>query len=317
MTKPTRVIITGGAGFIGSYLCERYLDLGCEVVCVDNLFTGRKRNIYHLLDNKGFEFIRHDIIEPMLVEADLVLNFACPASPVHYQANPIKTIKTNVMGTINMLGLAKRVGARFVQASTSEVYGDPLQHPQKEDYWGHVNPIGIRSCYDEGKRAAETLCFDYHRANKVDIRVLRIFNTYGPRMAEDDGRVVSNFICQALTNKDITIFGDGQQTRSFCFVEDLVDGIIKFAGQDHYIGPLNLGNPNEFTVHQLAEQVLKKIPESKSKIIFRPLPSDDPRQRKPDIGLAKRYLQWEPRVNLSEGLDKTISYFRSVIGSGR
>ncbi len=312
-TGDRTVLITGGAGFIGSYLCERYLDNGWNVICLDNFFTGSRANIQHLLENSNFDLVRHDIVHPYAAEVDLVLNFACPASPVHYQHNPIKTIKTNVLGTMNMLGLAKRVKARFVQASTSEVYGDPNVHPQPETYWGNVNTIGIRSCYDEGKRVAETLCFDYHRQNNVDIRVIRIFNTYGPRMAVDDGRVVSNFIVQALRNEDITIYGDGHQSRSFCFVDDLVDGIIKFAEQDQFIGPINLGNVGEFKMIELAEEVLRQTG-SKSKMIFKALPADDPKQRCPDITLAKKYLNWEARVSLKDGIAKTIPYFRAAIG---
>jgi UDP-glucuronate decarboxylase len=310
--NPPRVLITGGAGFIGSHLSERYLEAGWDVYCMDNLFTGSKNNIRHLLANEHFEFIHHDIVNPCLYEVDLVLNFACPASPVHYQHNPIKTVKTNVIGTMNMLGLAKRTGARILQASTSEVYGDPLQHPQQETYWGNVNPIGIRSCYDEGKRLAETLCFDYHRQHKVDIRVIRIFNTYGPRMAADDGRVVSNFIVQALKGEDISIYGDGSQTRSFCFVDDLVDGIIKMAEQTKSIGPVNLGNDGEFTMIELAHEVLKQTG-SKSKIIHKPLPSDDPRCRRPDLKLAKEILGYNPKVHLNSGLAKTIAYFKANI----
>lgn len=306
------VLITGGAGFIGSYLCERFVADGYSVICLDNLYTGDKRNIEHLLGKPNFEFCRHDIVQPFQVEVDLILNFACPASPVHYQNNPIKTIKTNVLGTMNMLGLAKRTGARLVQASTSEVYGDPTQHPQTEDYWGNVNPIGIRSCYDEGKRVAETLCFDYHRANKVDIRVLRIFNTYGPRMAIDDGRVVSNFIVQALKGEDLTIYGDGSQTRSFCFVDDLVEGICRLTNHRDFIGPVNLGNPGEFTIKQLAEEVIRQV-NPKLKIVTRPLPSDDPKQRCPDLTRAKKFLNWEPTIALAEGIKRSIPYFRNRI----
>jgi len=304
-----RILVTGGAGFLGSHLCDRLIRDGHDVVCIDNLFTGQKANIAHLLANPRFEFVRHDIIDPFKYEVDQIYNLACPASPPHYQYNPIKTIKTSVIGAINCLGLAKRVKARIFQASTSEVYGDPQVHPQPESYWGHVNPIGKRSCYDEGKRCAETLFFDYHRENKVDIRVIRIFNTYGPRMHPNDGRVVSNFIVQALRGEDITIYGDGTQTRSFCYVDDLIEGFIRFMAQDETVGPLNLGNPGEFTMRQLAELTLKLIG-SKSKIVHRPLPSDDPRQRRPDITLARKVLEWEPQVPLEEGLKRTIGYFR-------
>ncbi len=307
-----RVLITGGAGFVGSHLCERFLNEGWDVLCLDNYFTGSKDNIRHLLDNHFFEAVRHDITEPYMCECDLVLNMACPASPVHYQYNPIKTIKTNVLGTINMLGLAKRVGARFVQASTSEVYGDPKIHPQPESYWGNVNPIGIRSCYDEGKRVAETLCFDYHRSNNVDIRVMRIFNTYGPRMAPDDGRVVSNFIIQALKGEDITIYGDGKQTRSFCFVSDLVDGIYKLAMHDSELGPINLGNAVEFTMLELAQQIIEQT-DSKSKIVHKDLPLDDPKVRRPDLTKAEEILGYSAKVPLKDGLSKTIGYFADVI----
>ena len=310
--NPPRVLITGGAGFIGSHLCERYLNAGWDVYCLDNLFTGSKENIRHLMTNDHFEFIQHDIVNPYSVEVDLILNFACPASPVHYQHNAIKTVKTNVLGMMNMLGLAKRTGARILQASTSEVYGDPHQHPQQESYWGNVNPIGIRSCYDEGKRLAETLCFDYLRQHNVDIRVIRIFNTYGPKMAPDDGRVVSNFIVQALKGEDISMYGDGSQTRSFCFVDDLVDGIVKMAEQTKSNGPINLGNDGEFTMIELANEVLKQTG-SKSKIIFKPLPSDDPRCRRPDLKLAKEILGYSPKVPLAAGLTKTIAYFKGKI----
>jgi UDP-glucuronate decarboxylase len=306
------VLITGGAGFIGSHLCERYLEDGWDVLCVDNFFTGSKRNVRHLLKNPYFELIRHDVVTAYNAEVDLILNFACPASPVHYQHNPIKTFKTSVLGTLNMLGLAKRVNARILQASTSEVYGDPAEHPQKESYWGNVNPIGIRSCYDEGKRAAETLCFDYQRQNGVDIRVVRIFNTYGPRMAIDDGRVVSNFIVQALKGEDITIYGDGSQTRSFCYVDDLIDGIVRFAERDGESGPMNLGNDGEFSVKELAEQVLRLVA-SKSKIIYLPLPSDDPKCRRPDLTLAKKLIDFKPKTALNDGLERTISYFRDQL----
>ena len=306
----SRVLVTGGAGFIGSYLCEHLLNEGHEVLCLDNFFTGTKDNIIHLMDNHRFELIRHDITEPIMLEVDRIYHFACPASPVHYQYNPVKTIKTNVMGTINMLGLAKRVKARVMLASTSEVYGDPKVHPQTEEYWGHVNPIGPRSCYDEGKRVAETLMMDYHRQNNVDIKIIRIFNTYGPRMAINDGRVVSNFIVQALRGEDITVYGDGKQTRSFCYIDDLVDGIFKMMNTDDFIGPVNLGNPAEFTILELAELVIE-LTGSKSKIKYLPKPQDDPVQRQPDITLAKRKLNWEPRIPLREGLEKTIAYFDS------
>ena len=312
MTK--RILITGGAGFLGSHLCERLLEQGHEVLCLDNLFTGRKQNIQHLVGLHGFEFIRHDVTEPMRFEVDQIYNLACPASPPHYQYNAIKTIKTSVLGAINVLGLAKRTKARVFQASTSEVYGDPEVHPQPESYWGNVNPIGIRSCYDEGKRVAETLFFDYHRQNGVDIRVVRIFNTYGPRMLPDDGRVVSNFIVQALRGQNITIYGDGSQTRSFCYVDDLISGFLKLMGTEGITGPVNIGNPGEFTMIELAELVLQKIG-GKSKITFLPLPSDDPKQRKPDIELAKSKLGWEPLVPLSDGLDRTISYFDKLLKS--
>ncbi len=306
----SRVLVTGGAGFIGSYLCEHLLNEGHEVLCLDNFFTGTKDNIIHLMDNHRFELIRHDITEPIMLEVDRIYHFACPASPVHYQYNPVKTIKTNVMGTINMLGLAKRVKARVMLASTSEVYGDPKVHPQTEEYWGHVNPIGPRSCYDEGKRVAETLMMDYHRQNNVDIKIIRIFNTYGPRMAINDGRVVSNFIVQALRGEDITVYGDGKQTRSFCYIDDLVDGIFKMMNTEDFIGPVNLGNPAEFTILELAELVIE-LTGSKSKIKYLPKPQDDPVQRQPDITLAKRKLNWEPRIPLREGLEKTIAYFES------
>ena len=307
-----RTLVTGGAGFIGSFLCEELLAMGDDVICLDNFFTGNKRNILHLMDHKNFELIRHDITQPILLEVDRIYHFACPASPVHYQYNPVKTVKTNVMGTINMLGMAKRVRARILQASTSEVYGDPEMHPQREEYWGHVNPIGIRSCYDEGKRVAETLVMDYHRQNKVDVRIIRIFNTYGPRMALDDGRVVSNFIIQALSNKDITVYGDGDQTRSFAYVDDLVRGALKMMDQDRFIGPVNMGNPNEFTILELAEKIIQ-LTGSKSKIRHLPLPQDDPTQRQPDITLAKTKLKWEPRIPLEEGLIKTIEYFDEAV----
>ncbi|EIE02676.1 3-beta hydroxysteroid dehydrogenase/isomerase family protein [Leptospira licerasiae serovar Varillal str. VAR 010] len=305
-----RVLVTGGAGFIGSHLCERLINEGNEVICVDNFHTGRKKNVEKLLSNPRFELIRHDITEPIRLEVDQIYNFACPASPIHYQSNAIKTIKTNVLGTMNMLGLAKRVKARILQASTSEVYGNPIEHPQKETYWGNVNPIGIRSCYDEGKRVAETLCFDYHRNHKVDIRVIRIFNTYGPRMLPDDGRVVSNFVVQALAGKDITVYGDGSQTRSFCYVDDLVDGIIRMMNTQDFNGPVNLGNDGEFTVKELAELVLKETGSS-SKIIYKTLPQDDPARRKPDLTLARQKLGYEPKVPLLEGIRKTVDYFKN------
>jgi UDP-glucuronate decarboxylase len=307
-----RILVTGGAGFLGSHLCDRLIKDGNEVVCLDNFFTGRKLNIAHLLDNPNFEFVRHDIIDPFKYEVDQIYNLACPASPPHYQYNPIKTTKTSVMGAINCLGLAKRVKARVFQASTSEVYGDPAVHPQPESYWGNVNPIGKRSCYDEGKRCAETLFFDYHRENRVDIRVIRIFNTYGPRMHEADGRVVSNFIVQALRGEDITIYGDGNQTRSFCYVDDLIEGFVRFMNQAETVGPMNLGNPGEFTMLQLAELTLKLVG-GKSKIVHKPLPADDPKQRRPDITLARKIIKWEPTVPLEEGLKRTISYFKTRV----
>ena len=309
-----KILVTGGAGFIGSHLCERLLNEGNEVICVDNFFTGSKENIIHLMENKYFELIRHDITQHLLVEVDQIYNFACPASPVYYQYNPIKTIKTSVLGVTNMLGLAKRVKATILQASTSEVYGDPKEHPQREAYWGNVNPIGIRSCYDEGKRVAETLMMDYHRQNNVDIKIIRIFNTYGPRMAENDGRVVSNFIVQALKGEDITVYGDGSQTRSFCYVSDLVDGIIKMMNSKDFIGPVNLGNPVETPIVEFAERIIK-LTGSKSKIVFMPLPQDDPTQRKPDITLATEKLGWQPNVQLEDGLMKTIEYFDEKLGT--
>ena len=305
-------LVTGGAGFLGSHLCERLVEQGEEVICMDNFFTGRRTNIAHLLDYKNFELLRHDVVDPFKIEVDRIYNLACPASPVHYQYNPIKTIKTSVMGAINCLGLAKRVGARILQASTSEIYGDPEVHPQPESYRGNVNPIGIRSCYDEGKRCAETLFFDYYRENKVDIRVIRIFNTYGPRMRVDDGRVVSNFIVQALRSDDITIYGDGSQTRSFCFVDDLIDGMMGVMEQNESVGPINLGNPKEFSIRQLAEAVLGRIV-TISKITEKSLPADDPTQRKPDITLAQKLLSWNPSIQLTDGLDRTIPYFREII----
>jgi UDP-glucuronate decarboxylase len=309
-----RVLVTGGAGFIGSHLCQRLLDQGHEVLCVDNFFTGTRRNIEPLLDNRRFELMRHDVTFPLYVEVDEIYNLACPASPVHYQFDPVQTTKTSVVGAINMLGLAKRLRAKIFQASTSEVYGDPLVHPQVEGYWGNVNPIGIRSCYDEGKRCAETLFFDYHRQHQVDIKVARIFNTYGPNMHPADGRVVSNFIVQALRGEDITIFGDGSQTRSFCYVDDLVEGILRLmATPDGVTGPVNLGNPNEFTILELAKLVIE-ILGSRSAIEQRPLPADDPKQRQPDISEAKRLLGWEPSVQLREGLERTVAYFAGVLG---
>ena len=309
-----KILVTGGAGFVGSHLCRRLLSEGHEVLCVDNLFTGNKGNILDLLDHKKFEFIRHDVTFPLYVEVNEIYNLACPASPIHYQFDPVQTTKTSVHGTINMLGLAKRTGARILQASTSEVYGDPEVHPQPESYWGMVNPIGYRSCYDEGKRCAETLFFDYYRQHKLNIRVVRIFNTYGPNMHPNDGRVVSNFIVQALQDKDITIYGDGTQTRSFQYVDDLIEGMVRMMNnEDGFTGPVNLGNPVEFTIRQLAERVLQLIPESKSTTIYHPLPQDDPRQRQPDIALAREKLGWSPTVKLDEGLVKTIEYFRNTL----
>tara|TARA_B110000305_G_scaffold208067_1_gene240028 strand:+ start:837 stop:1766 length:930 start_codon:yes stop_codon:yes gene_type:complete len=304
-----RILITGGAGFLGSHLSERLLNEGHEVICLDNLFTGRKKNIYHLLDNKAFEFIRHDVVDPFKFEVDQIYNLACPASPVHYQYNSIKTMKTSVVGAINCLGLAKRTKARIFQASTSEVYGDPAVHPQPESYKGNVNTLGPRACYDEGKRAAETLFMDYHRQNDVDVRIVRIFNTYGPRMHPNDGRVVSNFIVQALKGEDITIYGKGQQTRSFCYVDDLIEGFVRLMNQDKIIGPVNIGNPSEFTIKELAEKVISLV-DTKSKLIYEDLPEDDPQQRKPDITLAAEALKWGPTIELEEGLGKTIEYFR-------
>jgi len=307
-----RILITGGAGFLGSHLCERLLDQGHDILCLDNFFTGRRRNVEHLLEKRRFELLRHDIVDPFKAEVDRIFNLACPASPVHYQYNPIKTTKTSVMGAINCLGLAKRVKARILQASTSEVYGDPDVHPQPESYRGNVNPIGSRACYDEGKRCAETLFFDYHRENGVDIRVIRIFNTYGPRMCPDDGRVVSNFIVQALKGEDITLYGDGSQTRSFCYVDDLVEGMIRIMEQEESVGPINLGNPLEFTIRQLAEKVLEKTA-SASRLIEEPLPEDDPTQRRPDVSLVKSLTDWTPQIELDEGLDKTIAYFKKTL----
>ena len=310
-----RILITGGAGFLGSHLCERLIKEGNEVLCLDNFFTGTKDNIIHLMDDHRFELIRHDVEFPIHVEVDEIYNLACPASPIHYQHNPIHTTKTSVMGALNMLGLAKRQNARIMQASTSEVYGDPEVHPQPESYWGNVNPIGFRSCYDEGKRCAETLFFDYHREHKLDIKVARIFNTYGPRMHPSDGRVVSNFIIQALKNEDISVYGDGSQTRSFCYVEELVDGFIRLmASPDNFTGPVNLGNPVEFTIKELAEKIID-MTDSKSNISYQPLPHDDPKQRQPDITLAKKQLGWEPTIKLEDGLVKTIEYFDTLIHS--
>lgn len=310
-----RILVSGGAGFIGSHLCDRLIKDGHEVLCLDNFFTGRRENILHLLDNHRFELLRHDVIEPILLEVDQIYNLACPASPIHYQYNPVKTVKTSVMGAINMLGLAKRVRARILQASTSEVYGDPLIHPQSEAYWGNVNPIGLRSCYDEGKRLAETLMMDYHRQNKVDIRIARIFNTYGPRMLENDGRVVSNFIVQALNGEPLTLYGEGQQTRSFCYVNDLLEGLIRLMNADDFHQPVNLGNPGEFTIKQLAQLVIE-LCGSDSRFAYLPLPEDDPRQRKPDISRAQALLGWNPTIPLREGLERTIDDFRKRKGKG-
>ncbi|MDD2962591.1 MAG: SDR family oxidoreductase [Bacteroidales bacterium] len=308
-----KILVTGGAGFIGSHLCERLLNEGNEVICLDNYFTGQKANVAHLLSNPYFELIRHDVTMPFFIEVDEIFNLACPASPVHYQYNPIKTIKTSVMGAVNMLGLAKRIQAKILQASTSEVYGDPLEHPQTEEYWGHVNPIGLRACYDEGKRCAEALFVNYHRQNNVRIKIMRIFNTYGPRMHPNDGRVVSNFIVQALKNEDITIYGDGSQTRSFQYVDDLVEGAIRLMNTpDTITGPINIGNPGEFTILELAQKVID-MTGSKSKIVFQPLPSDDPMQRQPNIEKAKSILNWEPRIQLEEGLARTIAFFKTVV----
>jgi UDP-glucuronate decarboxylase len=308
-----RVLVTGGAGFLGSHLCDRLIERGDDVLCVDNFFTGSKRNVAHLLDHPYFELMRHDVTFPLYVEVDRIFNLACPASPIHYQHDPVQTTKTSVHGAINMLGLAKRVKARILQASTSEVYGDPEVHPQPEGYWGKVNSIGIRSCYDEGKRCAETLFFDYHRQHRMQIKVVRIFNTYGPRMHPDDGRVVSNFICQALAGKELTIYGDGSQSRSFCYVEDLIEGMLRMMDSPAEItGPVNLGNPVEITMHELAEMVIHIVGGS-SKLCFKPLPQDDPRQRQPDITLAGKALDWEPKVNLEDGLKETIAYFRRVL----
>lgn len=308
-----KILVTGGAGFLGSHLCERLLNEGNDVVCLDNYFTGQKRNVVHLMDHPYFELIRHDVTMPFFIEVDEIFNLACPASPIHYQYNPIKTVKTSVMGAVNMLGLAKRIRAKILQASTSEVYGDPKIHPQTEDYWGHVNPIGIRACYDEGKRCAETLFVNYNKQNHVKTKIIRIFNTYGPRMHPNDGRVVSNFIVQALKNQNITIYGDGSQTRSFCYCDDLIDGMIRMMNsRDEFTGPVNIGNPNEFTIRELAEKVIA-LTGSSSRLIFEPLPSDDPLQRQPDISLAKKELGWEPRIQLEEGLIKTIEYFKTIV----
>lgn len=308
-----RILVTGGSGFLGSHLCEELVEQGNHVICLDNFFTGSKTNVAHLLNRLNFELVRHDIIEPYMAEVDEIYNLACPASPIHYQHNPIKTMKTSVLGAINMAGLAKRVGAKILQASTSEVYGDPQVHPQKEDYWGHVNPIGVRACYDEGKRAAETLLVNYHQQHNLNIKLMRIFNTYGPKMHPNDGRVVSNFIVQALKGEDITIYGDGSQTRSFCYVDDLINGMMSLMNsQDGFIGPCNIGNPGEFTIKELAEMVIEKTG-TNSEICYKPLPSDDPMQRKPNIELAKEKLGWEPKVKLSEGLDKTILYFDNLL----
>ena len=307
-----RILITGGAGFLGSHLCDRLIGEGHDILCLDNFFTGTKRNIIHLLGKPNFEPVRHDLVQPIFLEVDEIYNLACPASPIHYQFNPVKTVKTSVMGAINMLGLAKRVGAKILQASTSEVYGNPIVHPQKEGYWGNVNTIGPRSCYDEGKRCAETLFFDYYRENRVNIRVVRIFNTYGPRMHPNDGRVVSNFIVQALAHKDLTVYGDGSQTRSFCYVDDLIEGIIRMmGGPDDFVGPVNLGNPNEFTILGLAEMILR-LTHSRSKIVFRSIPKDDPLQRQPDIALARDRLKWEPTIELEQGIERTIEYFKGL-----
>ena len=310
-----RILVTGGAGFLGSHLCERLLAQGHDVLCVDNFFTGAQRNVEHLLGNPHFELMRHDVTFPLYVEVDQIYNLACPASPIHYQYNPVKTVKTNVMGTINMLGLAKRVRARILQASTSEVYGDPLVHPQTEGYWGNVNPIGLRSCYDEGKRLAETLMMDYHRQNHVDTRIARIFNTYGPRMLENDGRVVSNFVVQALRGESLTLYGEGNQTRSFCYVDDLIEGLIRLMNKEDLHQPVNLGNPGEFTIKQLAEEV-RRICDSKSEFRYLPLPEDDPRQRKPDITTAQKALDWNPTIPLADGLERTVQYFRERVRSG-
>ena len=311
-----RVLVTGGAGFLGSHLCARLLEDGCYVICLDNYFTGRKRNVFHLMDDKRFELIRHDLVNPIFLEVDRIYNLACPASPIHYQYNPVKTTKTSVMGAIHMLGLAKRVKARILQASTSEIYGDPRVHPQPESYWGYVNPIGLRACYDEGKRCAETLFFDYHRQNRVNIRVVRIFNTYGPRMHPADGRVVSSFILQALRNEPITLYGDGTQTRSFCYVDDMIEGLVRMMdAPDDLTGPLNLGNPTEHEIRVLAETIVR-LTNSRSRVEHHPLPKDDPLRRKPDISMARERLEWVPTVGLEEGLEKTIRYFRELMDEG-
>ncbi len=307
------ILVTGGAGFVGSHLAEWLLNRGAHVLCVDNFFTGSRHNVEHLREHPHFEVIRHDIVQPLFVEVDQVYNLACPASPVHYQHNAIKTIKCSTVGMVNMLGLAKRTGARILQASTSEVYGDPAVHPQTEDYWGNVNSIGLRSCYDEGKRVAEALCMDYHRQHGVEVRIARIFNTFGPRMALDDGRVISNFVVQALRGENLTVYGDGKQTRSFCYVDDLIEGLVCLMEQDETTGPVNLGNPREMSVRELAEQIIS-CTESGSSLIMEDLPSDDPRQRKPDISLARRVLGWSPKVSLEEGLERTVEYFRGVLG---
>mgnify|MGYP003590304020 CR=1 FL=1 len=307
-----RVLVTGGAGFLGSHLCERLLSEGHEVLCLDNFYTGSRKNISHLMQHPNFELIRHDVVQPIFLEVDEIYNLACPASPIHYQQNPVKTVKTNVMGAIHMLGLAKRVKAKILQASSSEVYGDPEEQPQKETYWGRVNPVGVRACYDEGKRCAETLFFDYHRQNRVNIRVARIFNTYGPRMHPNDGRVVSNFIIQALQNKDITVFGDGSQTRSFCYVSDMIDGLIRLMnGPDDCTGPVNIGNPEDVSILELAE-IVKKLTGSRSKLIYKPLPDDDPARRRPDVSLVNQRLKWTPRFDLTDGLKETIHYFKGL-----
>lgn len=308
-----RILVSGGAGFIGSHLCTRLVNEGHDVICLDNFFTGSKQNIIHLMDNHHFEVVRHDVTYPYTAEVDEIYNLACPASPIHYQHDAIQTIKTSVMGTINMLGLAQRLNAKILQASTSEIYGDPIVHPQPETYWGNVNPIGFRSCYDEGKRCAETLCMDYHRQNGVRIKIIRIFNTYGPRMLPDDGRVVSNFIIQALRGEDITVYGTGEQSRSFQYIDDLIEGMVRTMNTgDDFTGPVNLGNPHEFSILELAEQIIRKI-DSRSKIIFKPLPYDDPKQRQPDITLAKKVLDWEPRIQLDEGLERMIAYFKETM----
>lgn len=307
-----RILVTGGAGFVGSHLCERLIQDGHHVLCLDNFFSGSRDNVQALIPLPEFELLRHDITQPILLEVDRIYNLACPASPIHYQTNPVKTVKTNVLGAIHVLGIAKRVRARVLQASTSEIYGNPLEHPQKEEYWGNVNPVGLRSCYDEGKRIAETLMMDYHRQNHVDVRIARIFNTYGPRMSINDGRVVSNFVVQALRGQDITVYGQGEQTRSFCFVSDLIEGLVRLMGVENFTGPVNLGNPTEFRVIDLAQKVIE-LTGSSSRIQYRPLPSDDPERRRPDIGLAREVLGWEPRVPLEEGLRQTIDYFKKVI----